>query len=180
MEPPLYVFLAWVWTKHTHALIADVPGATCVHCGLRVPAERARSALTTACPCHLLHSEEEEIIEGSILLRGVLSLRACWHAWHRGVAPDVGQPPHIAETQLASLRIERPFLPSYHDHVGISISAEGGHICLMCGALARDNRRGFSTKRDGVCHSHLASLTHVAASAFLNNHVVESMPGGGI
>ena len=75
---------AWVWSAHTHALMPDVGGATCIHCGLRVPCERMRAARLTNCPCHRLTEGEDEIIEGTILLRGVLALRACWLAWFRG------------------------------------------------------------------------------------------------
>ena len=169
---------AWEWTKHTHALIADVPGATCIHCGLRVPTERARFALTTACPCHLLRSAEGEIFEGSIMLRGVLALRASWHAWYRCVTPSPGPSPPLPLALVAPPRSAFPFLPSYRDHFGLPIRADGGHICLMCGALARDNRRGFSLKRDGVCKGQLAALTHVAASAILCWQDEENMPGG--
>ena len=38
----------------------------------------------TPCPCDTLKAGEEEIMEGNILLRGVLGLRACWLAWLQG------------------------------------------------------------------------------------------------
>ena len=83
--------LAWKWSVHPHALMPDVGGATCIHCGLRVPCERMRAARLTNCPCHQLMEGEEEIMEGTILLRVVLALRACWHAWFRGA--DESTPP---------------------------------------------------------------------------------------
>ena len=48
----------------------------------------------TPCPCDTLKAGEEEIMEGRILLRGVLGLRACWLAWLKGgttcACPGVG------------------------------------------------------------------------------------------
>ena len=112
------------------------------------------------------------------MLRGVLALRACWHAWYRGLAPNAGPAPSLDEAQMVSPRNACPFLAPYRDHCGIQVRAEGGHVCLLCGALARDNRRGFSTKGDGICKGHLASLTHAAASAILNNFDGDCMPRG--
>ena len=81
---------AWEWSRHPHTLMADINGASCIHCGRRVPTERAQAARAAACPCHILKCGHEEVIEGKIMLRGVLALRACWHAWFRGAATALG------------------------------------------------------------------------------------------
>ena len=96
--------LPWEWKQHSHSLMADLGGASCIHCGLRVPRERVTTERTTACPCHLLWSEPDEILEGTIMLRGVLALRACWQAWFRGAdparAPTVPGPPRGGNVTL--------------------------------------------------------------------------------
>ena len=87
----------WRWTKHPHAYMPDVQGRTCIHCGLRIPGDRGAHARIGACPAERLHDGEEEVFEGTILLRGVLGLRACWLAWARGPSEprdgDSGQTP---------------------------------------------------------------------------------------
>ena len=97
----------WAWKHHPHSLMADVGGSSCIHCGLRVPTERIPAARATACPCHLLWCDGDEIIEGTIMLRGVLALRACWQAWFR--VRDQAKAPACAGAPL--LELATPFLP---------------------------------------------------------------------
>ena len=58
---------------------------------LRGPTERAAIARVTPCPCLLLWNHDEEVVQGSIMLRGVLALRSCWHAWQRSPLTRIGE-----------------------------------------------------------------------------------------
>ena len=132
----------------------DVGGSTCIHCGLRTAHSHRQHPHLARCPCDTMWDGPEEVMEGSILLRGVLGLRSCWTAWYRG--PHEGDVDGDVDGDLlASQSVDSaptpPFLQGYRAHVGHS--ASNCHFCLRCGRLPRDNRRGFMDHLDGVCLS---------------------------
>ena len=133
---------------------------TCTH---------TRHPVMGRCPCDLLKDGDEEVVEGSILLRGVLGLRSCWTAWYRG--PSATVPP--GQTHSNSPAVEArtaPFLQAYRAHVGHT--AKNCHFCLRCGKLPRDNRTGFQDHLDGRCISSSGPLTATVLVAA--RHLVSS------
>ena len=117
-------------------------------------------------------------MEGTILLRGVLALRSCWHAWARGPTPTVVRTPTALED---AGRVVTPgthsFLSPYRNHLGLPVQPAGGFLCLHCGAIARDNRRGFINE-DCKCPGAFLALTNAACSAVLMWPQGGDMPGG--
>ena len=147
------------WTKHPHAYMADVQGRTCIHCGLRTPGDRGAHAWVGACPAERLFEEAEEVFEGTILLRGVLGLRACWLAWARGPqappAEDGASPPSLP--QQGPPPPAPRFLEGYREHLPVLVGT--GLCCLRCGCLPRDQRIGFTMQNDKACSANLATVS---------------------
>ena len=144
---------SWNWSKHPHAYMPDVHGRTCIHCGLRIPGDRGTHARVGACPCDCLMDGAEEIIEGTILLRGVLGLRACWLAWARGPKDrQTESPPPIPNDPV----VAPSFLGSYREHVQCTLLACA--FCLRCGQLPKQTRDGFTLARDGACRAQLGII----------------------
>ena len=87
---------------------------------------------------------------------GVLGLRSCWTAWHRGPISD-----GVANLSSSSIPVEvgrtAPFLGAYWAHVGHT--AMNCHFCLRCGKFPRDNRTGFQDHLDGKCYGPPGQLS---------------------
>ena len=102
----------WRWQQHAHALMPDIGGNACVHCGLHFTHTHRQHLALARCPCDTLKDGPDEVVEGSILLRGVLGLRSCWTAWYKGprdggsvgIAP-ASQPDDRAPRHLSSKAI---------------------------------------------------------------------------
>ena len=122
--------------------------------------------MLASCPCDLLMDGEEEVVEGSILLRGVLALRACWLVWYRGPAGSgTGgtEAPGLSFSQSPSGGVSKAFSNGYMEHIGYT--ARSCHFCLRCGKVPRDNRLGFQLHTDGACLGPNAPLTATVAVA---------------
>ena len=97
---------------------------------------------------------EEEVFEGTIMLRGVLGLRACWLAWARG--PQSQGTGGSAQAPTQHLVQPPAFLGGYRDHVPGNVAA--CLFCLRCGLLPRSSREGFSLSLDGSCSAQLGII----------------------
>ena len=100
-------------------------------------------------------------MEGTVLLRGVLALRACWLAWARGPAPPSADP-RTPEPGSPGL-LQRPFLQGYRDHLACTFRS--CLFCLRCGQRPRDNCLGFSLLRDGTCRGSTTTLSATVTNA---------------
>ena len=154
----------WQWKQHAHVLMPDVGGSSCIHCGLRTVHSHRQHPQLAICPCDTLWDGPDEIIEGSILLRGVLGLRSCWTAWYKG-PHESGHKGVEHPNQGQALAHAPPLLSSYLSHVGHSVSS--CHFCLRCGKLPRDNRKGFQEHMDGMCHGPGAPISATVSQAVL-------------
>ena len=112
---------------------------------------------------------EDEIMEGTILLRGVLALRACWTTWARGPAQPGGDPTPLQPPSGAVANT--PFLQGYREHLAYCVNA--CLFCLQCGQLPRDNRLGFSLLRDGTCRGTGGIISGMVAVALAPLAAVE-------